>query len=635
MARFSIRWKESDDDDHDIDTIEGNKPKYDTRSKQHYREENKKKCEGGTNTKRLVGGKSKPIDDSNSIIVPYHCHPLTTAYQSSNLYAHQQQHWQRSKKNTRTSLRKCLFIVKSLLVVLIAWFAKQNSTVRIVIERYTYHAWYSFTEAYYYAVEGIEDMYFSFTDRYTFGNSDTVCRLSLPAEVPESRYIPNMEGIAPVKQMSPTEAWLNDELVGQKLAASIIATALEGWTLQDEGYYHNEVDKRKIEAHSSPVIPENSRAIGIKKRPISLMLMGPPGTGKAMTTFLLSQWLFHNCSSSSAGANRGILMLHGEDFVDERQQLSVGETWNLVSNHNTNNGNFGKEEIKHNEQVLNAIHYGHSTPLSAREKLQRRIVDFLKRRRGRGSLIVINGIEKIHGTVLNALSELFETSTAETSCLSYYDERRRKHVGITSCGPVLVIFTTHLGTDRIFRIVREHHGRDSVPRAVIETTLREVMKRHWNGTLNVEKYFHSLVPFLPLGHVEVEEIVHRQCKKLSDEYAHRLWKRLDVTNEARQRLVGTDFLEYVDLRKNSRDNLHLIVSRHGASSIDSGPMQVLRSKLRRYLYPYRPDQIAVFNYSIDKGTASVQWCEERADENSRSQISKHICETTWEGPIDA
>lgn len=635
MARFSIRWKESDDDDHDIDTIEGYKDKHDTRTKQYYCEENKKKCEGRTNTKRLVGGKSKPTDDSNSIVVPYHCHPLTTAYQSSYLYAYQQQYWQKPKQNTRKSLWTFSFVVKSLFVILIAWYAKQNSTVRIVIERYTYHAWYSVTEAYYYAVGGIEDMYFSFTDQFTFGNSDTLCRLSLPAKVPESRYIPNMAGITPVKEISPTEAWLNDELVGQKLAASIIATALEGWTLQDEGYYHNEVDKHKIEIHSTPVIPENSRAIDVKKRPISLMLMGPPGTGKTMTIFLLSQWLFQNCSSTSAGANRGILILHGEDFVDERQQLSDGESWNLVSNHNPNNDNFGKEETKHKEQVLNAIHYGHSTPLRAREKLQRRIVDFLKRRRGRGSLIVIDGIEKIHGSVLSALSELFETSTAETSCLSYYDERRRKRVGITSCGPVLVIFTTYLGTDRIFRLVREYQDRDSVSRAVIETTLREVMKRHWNGTLNVDKYFQSLVPFLPLGHIEVEEIVHRQCKKLSEEYAHRLWKRLDVTKEARQRFVGTDFLEYVDLRKNSLDDLHLIVSRHGASSIDSGPMQVLRSKLRRYLYPYRPNQIAVFNYSIDKGTATVQWCEEQTDENSRWQTIKPICETTWEGPIDA
>jgi hypothetical protein len=519
--------------------------------------------------------------------------------------------------------------------MLIAWYAKQDSTVRIVIEGYTYHAWYSFMEAYYYVVEGIEEMYFSFTDPFTFGNSDTVCRLSVPAEVPETRYSPNMADTTPRNQMSPTEAFLNYDLVGQELAVSTIATALEGWTLQEEGYYYSEGYQHKRDIHSTPVSAENSKTVGIQKRPISLMLIGPPGTGKTMATFLLSQWLFQNCSSSSAGANRGILILHGEDFVDERQQLSDDETWNSISKRNQHNDNFWKEETKQKEQLLNAIHYGHSTPLRAREKLQRRIVDFLKRRRGRGSFIVINGIEKMHGSVVSALSELFETSTAGMSCLSYYDERRRKRVSATSCGTVLVIFTTNLGADRIFRTVRDYHGRNTVPRALVETTVKDTIKRHWNGTINVEKYFHTLVPFLPLGHIEVEEIVHRQCKKLSEEYAHRLWKRLEVTKEARQRLVGTDFLEYVDLRKTTSDDLHLIVSRYGASSIDGGPMQVLRSKLRRYLHPYRPDQIAVFHYCIDKGIVIIQWCKEQTDENSRRQTSTQTCETTWEGPIDA
>jgi hypothetical protein len=100
-------------------------------------------------------------------------------------------------------------------------------------------------------------------------------------------------------------------------------------------------------------------------------------------------------------------------------------------------------------------------------------------------------------------------------------------------------------------------------------------------------------------------------------------------------LVGTDFLEYVDLRKSTGDDLHLIVSRYGASSINGGPLHVLRSKLRSYLHPYQPDQIAVFHYCIDKGVAIIQWCKELTDENSRRQTSTQICETTWEGPIDA
>jgi hypothetical protein len=64
-------------------------------------------------------------------------------------------------------------------------------------------------------------------------------------------------------------------------------------------------------------------------------------------------------------------------------------------------------------------------------------------------------------------------------------------------------------------------------------------------------------------------------------------------------------------------------------------MQVLRSKLQRYLHPYWLDQIAVFHYCIDKGIAIIQWCKELTNENSRRQTSMQICETTWEGPIGA
>ncbi len=52
MARFSMRWKESDDDDTDIDKIEGYKNQYDIMIEQQYREENKENCGGITDTTR-------------------------------------------------------------------------------------------------------------------------------------------------------------------------------------------------------------------------------------------------------------------------------------------------------------------------------------------------------------------------------------------------------------------------------------------------------------------------------------------------------------------------------------------------------------------------------------------------------
>jgi len=442
-----------------------------------------------------------------------------------------------------------------------------------------------------------------FADHFLFDSNNQSCRLNVAETTPKTRFCSSAG-------MSPTEAWLNDEIVGQERAISTISTALEGWALDQQSSIHSH---------------ESSNQVKVRRRkPIFFLFAGPSGTGKSHTAFMLSQWLFQNCSAAKSSVNRGVLLLYGEDFVDD-DSINTSTLDPLLDE--------SSKEQKRNDQILNQVQYGVSTPRS-RDKLQRRIVNFLKRReKGRGALIIINGIEKMHSHVLSALSGLLDDARGGSPCLSYYDSRRRKRVGVSSCEAVIIIFTTDIGNERIIRSVRDYGGRGNVPRIVLDTALRESLSRHWNGRLNIEKLFHILVPFLPLGHIELEEIVRRDCEKLSDQHTNKFWRRLEVTPTARQRLVGTDYVEYLDLRKKDLNTL-LIFSRHGARSLDSGggPMQVLRSKLRRHLGTHRPDQVAVFDFNINKNEAIIQWCKE----NTLASLEhERECDISWRGPIDA
>ncbi len=115
------------------------------------------------------------------------------------------------------------------------------------------------------------------------------CRLHVPMVIPETRYLSKSVVVSSGTTMSPTEAWLNDEIVGQEGAISIIATALEGWVLDD--YYHNDEDD-DTKHHANHRSSSDSTTLNNYKN---------------HRNTLTSRWLFQNYSSLVVVANRGVL----------------------------------------------------------------------------------------------------------------------------------------------------------------------------------------------------------------------------------------------------------------------------------------------------------------------------------------
>lgn len=149
----------------------------------------------------------------------------------------------------------------------------------------------------------------------------------------------------------------------------------------------------------------------------------------------------------------------------------------------------------------------------------------------------------------------------------------------------------------------------------------------------------AIVPFLPLRHSDLVEIMRRKVYALSQQYAGQSWKRLFVSESTLRHLVGTDFIEYLDLRttENSTKNSLLVFSKYGAHIIENGgPMHVIRAKLRRYLHPHRANEVAFFDFDKDEKVGMLKWCKEDDDKSGDflNDFNPSTCEEIWRGFLE-
>lgn len=141
----------------------------------------------------------------------------------------------------------------------------------------------------------------------------------------------------------------------------------------------------------------------------------------------------------------------------------------------------------------------------------------------------------------------------------------------------------------------------------------------------------TIVPFMPLKHSDLVEIMRRKVFSLSQEYANKNWKRLVVSETMLRYIVGTDFIEYLDLQKqlNGEKNSFLVFSKYGAHMLENGgPMHVIRANIRLHLQPFRKNEVAFFDLDKETKSGIMKWCM-----NSEN-IFATDCEVVWTGPLE-
>lgn len=349
----------------------------------------------------------------------------------------------------------------------------------------------------------------SLSDRY-YENTATMdtdykkCVLTVPNTLPKSLSSVILPELKAMSHLSATETWLLNGIVGQNKPMTRIAQALDGWILHDgnvpNNHKSNDNDSMSKEKTAAAIVNDAS---GMDKyqssmkpvRPISLLLTGPDGVGKSETAFLLSRLLFADCDlpmssslqqndalSSHFHKNDSVLILHGEDYITKSTTGDVEDT--PVGGYDIHDNDFNKIDYPPPQPSS-------STLESPRELLRNTIVHHIHSQRYKttGSVIILTGIEQINdATTLDVFSEILNSPSGATLSLTPTASDDELSSLTVSLDRLLIIFTTDLGTDQLFRLIQQTEGNENqIPNIQLSSLVKNALDWHWEGRLKLIK----------------------------------------------------------------------------------------------------------------------------------------------------
>lgn len=371
---------------------------------------------------------------------------------------------------------------------------------------------------------------------------------------------------------SVIEEYLLERVVGQHRAVRALASALEHW--------NNEI----IGAPTS--------------RSFVTILSGPVGVGKLETVRHLTALLFDHCDSMN---NRTLLHIRGSDLM-QTETATQFDT-------------FG-------ESAHNLI----ASPKGAENSgLEAMVLNHLKSNHGRGSVVVIEHLEKISDDALDSFYQLLE------QCRLYIPDEDAMQNRNIDCSNVLFLLTTDRGTDKIFELIVRHGNVRNLPMDELTYSVREAVDalgRSSEGKFG--KMANVIVPFLPLGYSELKDIMQQKVAVLSSRYTGRLWKRLEISDKAIEFISGPRFVNYRELRRG--DSSLLVFAKNGAHPIagENGALtNLLRDHVKRGTFD-DPDSIVKLDHRPETQEWTLIWCIER---KGNDVPSSQECEERWSGLI--
>ena len=185
---------------------------------------------------------------------------------------------------------------------------------------------------------------------------------------------------------------------------------------------------------------------------------------------------------------------------------------------------------------------------------------------------------------------------------------------------VLFLFTSYLGADKIFQLIHTYEGIEYISDSDLTTTVRNEIDTHFGSSTGLGNAINTITTFMPLEAEQMEDVLYRKVSELSQEHEGSLWKRLDVVERALSYFAGPDHSEYLSLKNRETGSTVFSFSKRGAHTLDDDVLlQTLRSA-RRHISA-RPDEIAVFDYDLNEGVATIIWCSD--DESDSSLVDRH------------
>ncbi|RMX64903.1 hypothetical protein KXD40_005630 [Peronospora effusa] len=362
---------------------------------------------------------------------------------------------------------------------------------------------------------------------------------------------------------------LQENLKGQERAVEAVVSAIEAW--------------------------EFSRTSAKDRAPLVLAFTGPTGTGKTEMSNLIAEALFKRkkkLQSSEKRVPSGLMIFRGEDFSD----------------------NF-------------------TNPITAyHTQIKARLAEHLHHCSGK-AVVVIDEVQKVIPHTLDGRYPLLLLTCNLSVELTQNPRMRSIHGGSQRKLPIFLLRTRsneqhrhrqHIGVREMEQVMIQYETRDEIPTVQLERVVKEALDEQWKR-LDFGKMIDQVIPFLPFEHQHIVEIIALKLKQLDENYRNKYWHRLWIEENIADYMSRLDSVHY-KVRSaviNGEVKSSKVFAKYGARDVETGPIQLLKSKLLRYLRPFNPNaEIRISQDPVTKEISIVSCGQENTKKvSSKAQSS--------------
>jgi hypothetical protein len=262
----------------------------------------------------------------------------------------------------------------------------------------------------------------------------------------------------------------------------------------------------------------------------------------------------------------------------------------------------------------------------------------IKKQQGAGGVIILEHFDAIAPSLIRPLLRALQGSDPimlpgspfqDDSILLEFDN-------------MIFIFTTNkVGTHEILEVMHRRQGE--VSNRALHYPLRSAMDAHFGPDVPLLlQHVNAFVPFVPLGQMELIEILQRTVHLWSEERAGQQWDRLLFTDRALSYIVSPPHVEYVDSRSTRwafsfiKIGAHALLrsSSSSSSSRRQHPIvivQELKSMVKQHLIrtAAQPDKNATLDYDEASSDLTLSWCT--TNNNNDNQDTQEVVDSPADG----
>ncbi|GAB9463183.1 hypothetical protein Gpo141_00000653 [Globisporangium polare] len=309
---------------------------------------------------------------------------------------------------------------------------------------------------------------------------------------------------------------------------------------------------------------EFSRTSSKDRSPLVLAITGPTGTGKTEMSNLLAESVFKRRTrlpNSEKHIASGLLVFRGEDFSD----------------------NFTNPVTEYHTQI------------------KTRLAEHLHHCSGK-AVVVIDEVQKVIPHTLDVLMEALSSRAQFT----YYKNGISRKIDTSN---VIFVLVSDIGVVEMEHVMIQYEKRSDVPMATLEKVVKSALDAQWKR-LNFGKMINQVIPFLPFEQVHIAQIITLKLSQLDENYRGIYWHRLWIEDGIADYMSRLDSMHYEvrSAKVGGKVTSSKIFAKYGARNVETGPIQLLKSKLLRYLRPFNPDAEVRISQDPDSKEISITSC---------------------------